>query len=267
MSAQEKTAGGLSRRNLWAYPVGTVGRDMAGCMFTNYLLTYVLFTKTLTSVQFACISVIMVAARVFDAFNDPIMGNVVEATRTRWGKFKPWIAIGGVLSVIVFITSFSTTLQGWAYVAAFGLLYFAYSVVFTMNDIAYWGMVPALARRADDRNRLTSRTVLFAGVGQFLGGIVVPTFTAGSLVIGGNRVPCRCPYCMRCVYGYTAHHAACGARAVCAGRSARRKGRHPEGLFHHCPQRSACLVRRCFSDFFRGADTDGRRPFGDIPVF
>ena len=90
----------------------------------------------------------MVAARVFDAFNDPIMGNVVEATRTRWGKFKPWIAIGGVLSVIVFITSFSTTLQGWAYVAAFGLLYFAYSVVFTMNDIAYWGMVPALARRA-----------------------------------------------------------------------------------------------------------------------
>ena len=168
MSAQEKTAGGLSRRNLWAYPVGTVGRDMAGCMFTNYLLTYVLFTKTLTSVQFACISVIMVAARVFDAFNDPI--------------------IGGVLSVIVFITSFSTTLQGWAYVAAFGLLYFAYSVVFTMNDIAYWGMVPALARRADDRNRLTSRTVLFAGVGQFLGGIVVPTFTAGSLVIGGNAV-------------------------------------------------------------------------------
>ena len=63
MSAQEKTAGGLSRRNLWAYPVGTVGRDMAGCMFTNYLLTYVLFTKTLTSVQFACISVIMVAVR------------------------------------------------------------------------------------------------------------------------------------------------------------------------------------------------------------
>lgn len=185
---QDPATGGLSRRNLWAYPVGTVGRDMAGCMFTNYLLTYVLFTKTLTSVQFAVISVIMVAARVFDACNDPVMGNVVEATRTRWGKFKPWIAIGGVLSVIVFITSFSTSLQGWAYVAAFGVLYFAYSIVFTMNDIAYWGMVPALARRADDRNRLTSRTVLFAGVGQFLGGIIVPTFTAGSLVIGGNAV-------------------------------------------------------------------------------
>ena len=187
MSA-EKARDGLSRRNLWAYPLGTVGRDMAVCMFTNYLLTYVLFTKSLTGAQFAAISAIMVAARIFDAVNDPVMGNIIEATRTRWGKFKPWIAIGGALSVIVFILSFSTSLQGWAYVAAFGVLYFAYSIVFTMNDIAYWGMVPALARRADDRNRLTSRTVLFAGVGQILGTLIVPTFTAGALVIGGNAV-------------------------------------------------------------------------------
>ncbi len=179
---------GLSRRNLWAYPLGTIGRDMAVCMFTNYLLTFVLFTKTLTTAQFAVISGIMIAARVFDAVNDPIMGNVIEATRTRWGKFKPWIVVGGVLSIAVFIASFSNTLQGWSYVAAFGALYLAYSIVFTMNDIAYWGMVPALARRADDRNRLTSRTVLFAGVGQMIGTLIVPTFTAGDLVIGGNAV-------------------------------------------------------------------------------
>ena len=188
MPAREAQGEALSRRNLWAYPAGTIGRDMAFCMFNNYLLTYVLFTKTLTAAQFAVISAVMVAARIFDAFNDPIMGNIIEATRTRWGKFTPWIAIGGLLSIIVFITSLSTTLQGWSYVAVFGVLYFAYSITYTMNDIAYWGMVPSLARRADDRNRLTSRTVLFAGVGQFLGGIVVPTFTAGSLVIGGNAV-------------------------------------------------------------------------------
>ncbi len=86
MSA-EKARDGLSRRNLWAYPLGTVGRDMAVCMFTNYLLTYVLFTKSLTGAQFAAISAIMVAARIFDAVNDPVMGNIIEATRTRWAKF------------------------------------------------------------------------------------------------------------------------------------------------------------------------------------
>ena len=179
---------GLSKRNLWAYPVGSVGRDMAVGMFTGYLLTYVLFTKSLTGAQFASLSVIMMAARVFDAFNDPIMGNIIEATRTRFGKFKPWIAIGCVLSIVVIILSFSNPFQGWTYVAVFGVLYFIYSIVFTMNDIAYWGMVQALARQAQDRNRLTSRTVFFAGVGQFLAGVIVPTFTAGSMVIGGNAI-------------------------------------------------------------------------------
>lgn len=52
---------GLSKRNLWAYPVGSVGRDMAVGMFTGYLLTYVLFTKSLTGAQFASLSVIMMA--------------------------------------------------------------------------------------------------------------------------------------------------------------------------------------------------------------
>ena len=170
------------KKNLIMFPLGTVGRDMIYYLFTSCIITFVLFTRNLTNAQFGAITAIVVAARIFDALNDPIMGNIIERTRTRWGKFKPWIAIGGVLSVIVFITSFSTTLQGWAYVAAFGLLYFAYSVVFTMNDIAYWGMVPALARRADDRNRLTSRTVLFAGVGQFLG---APVLAAVATYVGG----------------------------------------------------------------------------------
>ena len=153
----------LSRRNLWAYPVGSIGRDMAVGMFSGYLLTYVLFTKNLTGAQFAALSVIMMAARIFDAFNDPVMGNIIEATRTRFGKFKPWIAVGCVLSIVVIIFSFTNPFQGWTYVVTFGILYFAYSIVFTMNDIAYWGMVPALARQAQDRNRLTSRTVFFAG--------------------------------------------------------------------------------------------------------
>ena len=73
------------KRNLWFYPLGTVGRDAIYQLFTNYLFTYVLFTRELTSAQLAAITGIMVAARVFDAVNDPIMGNIIERTRTKWG--------------------------------------------------------------------------------------------------------------------------------------------------------------------------------------
>ena len=79
------------KKNLIMFPLGTIGRDMVYNLVTSYLLTYVLFTRALTAAQLAAISAIMVGARVFDALNDPIMGNIIERTRTRWGKFKPWL--------------------------------------------------------------------------------------------------------------------------------------------------------------------------------
>ena len=81
----------LIKKNLWMFPLGTVGRDMMYCLVTNFLLTFIMFTKGLTAAQLGAITAIMVAARVFDALNDPIMGNIIEMTHTKWGKFKPWI--------------------------------------------------------------------------------------------------------------------------------------------------------------------------------
>ncbi|MBR3263357.1 MAG: MFS transporter, partial [Lachnospiraceae bacterium] len=89
------------KKNLWMFPLGTVGRDMMYQLFTNFILTYILFTRQLTPAQLMTITIIMVAARVFDALNDPIMGNIIERTRTRWGKYKPWLLIGILCTSIV----------------------------------------------------------------------------------------------------------------------------------------------------------------------
>ena len=74
-----------NRQNLWMFPLGTVGRDMMYALFNSYLLTYVLFTRSLSAAQLSAITAIMVAARMFDALNDPVMGSVIEHTRTRFG--------------------------------------------------------------------------------------------------------------------------------------------------------------------------------------
>ena len=84
----------IQKRNLIMFPLGTVGRDMVYNLVTSYLLTFVLFTRNLNAAQLSAITAIMVAARIFDALNDPVMGNIIERTRTRWGKFKPWLVIG-----------------------------------------------------------------------------------------------------------------------------------------------------------------------------
>src|SRR5574344_2548489 len=131
-------------KNLWFFPLGTVGRDMLYQLFTNYILLYVLFTRQLTAAQLMAITVIMVLARIFDAVNDPLMGNIIERTRTKWGKYKPWLLIGIITTSIVVYLAFSVRLQGWAFVVFFGVIYFLYSITYTMHDIAYWGMVPCL---------------------------------------------------------------------------------------------------------------------------
>ena len=176
----------IRKRNLWMFPLGTVGRDMMYNLVTNFLLTYILFTKGLTAAQLGAITAIMVAARIFDALNDPIMGNIIESTRTRWGKFKPWLVGGIVLSCIVVVMVFSTKLTGWNFVILFGVFYFCYSIAYTMHDISYWGMVPALSSDAAARDQFASRATLFAGVGGTLAGIVIPMLTTGSGTIGGS---------------------------------------------------------------------------------
>ena len=178
----------VKKRNLIMFPLGTVGRDMMYTLITNYLYSFVLFTHHLTAPQLSAIAAIMVLARIFDALNDPIMGNIIERTRSRWGKFKPWLVVGILSTSVVIYLAFNTSLQGWSFVWFFGLIYFLYSITYTMHDISYWGMVPALSSDADTRNQYTSRATLFAGIGGTLAGSLIPMLTAGSTAIGGNAV-------------------------------------------------------------------------------
>ena len=178
----------IQKRNLIMFPLGTVGRDMVYNLVTSYLLTFVLFTRNLNAAQLSAITAIMVAARIFDALNDPVMGNIIERTRTRWGKFKPWLVIGILTTSLVIYATFNVKLQGWQFVWFFGAMYFLYSITYTMHDIAYWGMVPALSSDANTRNQLTSRATLFAGIGGVLAASLIPNFTAGDNALGGNAV-------------------------------------------------------------------------------
>lgn len=176
----------LRKKNLIMYPLGTVGRDMIYNLFTNFILTFILFTRKLDAAQLAAITAIIVGARVFDALNDPIMGNIIERTRTKWGKFKPWLAIGIVSTSIVVYLAFNTNLQGWSFIWFFGVIYFMYSITFTMHDISYWGMIPSLGTDSHVRNQFTSRATLFAGIGGAIAGFLIPRFTTGAGTIGGS---------------------------------------------------------------------------------
>ena len=174
------------KKNLMFYPLSTIGRDMIYSLFTNYILVYVMYTRSLTDAQLAAVTAIIVAARIFDGANDPIMGNLIERTRGRFGKFKPWLAIGMLTTCFVVYAAFNSNLEGWSFIWFFGVIYFLFSITYTMNDISYWGMVTALSEDGDSRNLFTSRATLCAGIGGTAASILIPLFTAGEFALGGS---------------------------------------------------------------------------------
>jgi len=176
----------MPKRNLFMFPLGTIGRDFLYYLFNSNLLTFILFTKNVTPAQFASVSIIIIAARIFDAFNDPIMGGIVENTRTKFGKFKPWMTLGALLTCIVVIAVFSAQLHGWAFIGFLAVMYFLFSITFTMNDISYWGMLPSLTTNEHDRNLLTSFAQICAGMGTGLAGILIPMLCIGANPLGGS---------------------------------------------------------------------------------
>lgn len=176
----------LSNRNLFMYAFGTLGRDFLYNLFNGYLLSFCVFTKSLNTAQFSAITIIIVLARIFDAFNDPVMGGIVENTRTKWGKYKPWQLIGCLTTGVVILVLFNVPAQGWAFIGLLAAMYFLFSITFTMNDISYWGMMPTLTSNAHDRDKLMTVTQISVSIGGGLAGLIIPTFAMGDNPIGGS---------------------------------------------------------------------------------
>lgn len=171
------------KRNRFTFGLGTIGRDMLYSMVSMYLVFYLTDIINLPTSTLWWITGIVLAARIFDACNDPIMGVVVDNTHTRFGKFKPWMTFGalasGVLTVLLF-TDFGLT--GAAYISVFALVYVAWGVCFTTNDISYWSMLPSLSMEQKEREKIGSVARICANVGLFtvVAGIVPITNALGG---------------------------------------------------------------------------------------
>lgn len=175
----------IYKRNKWAYSVSGIGRDMMYVLVASFLMTYIQFSGLgLTQGQFSAIGIILVIGRIWDGINDPIMGSIVENTKSKYGKFKPWILIGAVLTSISVLLMFNLRPSGTAFVIFFAVMYFVWEIAWTLNDIPYWSLLPNLSRTKKKRDQIASMVVVFAAVGAFLANAIVQLFTVGNAVQG-----------------------------------------------------------------------------------
>ena len=174
----------LGKKEKFAYGLGAVGKDMVYMLSASYILYYY---QDIMGVSAWIMGIILLIARVFDAFNDPLMGVLVAKTKTRWGKFRPWLFIGTVTNAIVLFLMFAAppALTGSGLVAYAAAFYILWGVTYTMMDIPFWSMVPAFTEGGKERENMSALGRTCAGVGSAI--VTIVTVLAVS-VLGNAAV-------------------------------------------------------------------------------
>lgn len=158
----------LMKRNKYCFGLGTVGRDALYSLVSMYLLNFLTDVVTFSDGGLAAIGIMLTLFGIFDAVIDPFVGAIVDNTKTKWGKFKPWIFGGmigtGVLTVLMF---HNFDLDETTHIVLLGVTYFLFSIFFSLNDISYWSLMPAISKDQKVREGVGAFARICANVGMF----------------------------------------------------------------------------------------------------
>lgn len=176
----------LSWKSKISFGIGAFGKDMV------YAIVSTFFMKYLTDYRLAdpvFVAILFAAARIWDAVNDTFMGVVVDNTRSKFGKFRPWILIGTVVNAAVLIAMYADVdLSPVNYAIYVGFMYVLWGMTYTIMDIPYWSMVPALTNDENERNQISAIPRFFASMAWLIvgsGGLYIVKYFGGEDKIAG----------------------------------------------------------------------------------
>ncbi|MDO5516539.1 MAG: melibiose:sodium transporter MelB [Clostridium sp.] len=179
----------LSFKTKYSFGIGALGKDLCYAIMSSFLMIYLTDSVGISA---AFVGTLFLVARIWDAFNDPMMGMIVDNTRTKFGKFRPWIMIGTILNSVVLVLLFTKpNLSGTSLYAYFSVVYILWGMTYTMEDISYWSMLPCLSKTPEERDKMSVIPRIFASsawliVGAF-GITIINKLGKGDELVGYSR--------------------------------------------------------------------------------
>lgn len=173
------------RKTTWGekigYGVGAIGLDLSYGLFYSFLSYYL---SSVLGLKEGFLLLLTPLARIWDGINDPMMGTIVDNTRFKKGKYRPWILIGAISNAIVLFLLFTKFgLSGTPLYIYIGIMYILWGMTNTMADIPYWSMVPSFTSDPKDRNMVSTVARTFSGLGQGIvtvaSPIILPLLSTG----------------------------------------------------------------------------------------
>ncbi len=204
MSNTTTTANGTARCGKLgqrvAYACGNLGQSAFYNALSTYFVVYVtssLFAgvdKGVATKLIGIITGLVVVIRIAEIFIDPLLGNIIDNTTTKWGRFRPWQFLAGAISSVLIVLVY-TGLFGlvnvnttW-FIVLFVITFVVLDVFYSLRDISYWGMIPALSSDSHERSTYTALGSFTGSIGyNGITVVVIPIVTYFSWVFTGKYV-------------------------------------------------------------------------------
>lgn len=153
----------VSNSKVMAYGMGSLGNNIVYAFITTYLLIF--YTEVFGLLPGA-IAIMFLLARIWDGFNDPIMGIIVDNTNTKWGRFRPYLLfVPFIMAVFTVLCFLNPNLSDTGKLIYAYVTYIAWGMSFTAMDIPYWAMSAAITQDPVERNKvvMVPRTLAMVG--------------------------------------------------------------------------------------------------------
>lgn len=167
--------GEMQPKEGFSYSLCGFGQNLICTIIGSYLTV---FMTDAIGFNALAVAFLMLGARIFDALNDPIMGSIVDRTRTKWGKCRPymkWMAFPiAIMTAICFLPWYPQSDGGFA---AISVMYVVWGMIYTVADVPYWGLSTAMSNDTYRRGNLLTIARLFCTAGAGIVTVITPIIT------------------------------------------------------------------------------------------
>ncbi len=176
----------VQSKEVLAYSIAGLGQNIICQLVTTYFMLYM---TDVAGVHASMLAWMFLAARLFDALNDPVMGSIVEMTRTRQGKMRPYLKYSPIPIAILTVLLFVSLPVGETGKFAFGtVIYLLWGIAYTSVDVPYWGLASSMTSDTEKRNTILTVARLFCTIGSGAISIFIPVIIGNDTPIETQRI-------------------------------------------------------------------------------
>ena len=180
--------GNLQPKEAIAYSIAGFGQNFICTIIGSYLTVFMTDALLFGSADVMvggvsgaiAVAFLMLGTRIYDACNDPIMGSIVDRTRTKWGKCRPYLKWMPIPIAVMTILCFCPFLEPKATstFAIISVVYVIWSMVYTVVDVPYWGLSTCMTNNTTIRGNVLTVARLLSTLGAGIVTVGVPIITS-----------------------------------------------------------------------------------------